>query len=79
MRREIQDLPKIEDILQDCSEGHLLIKTYKKIGTLTRNGRRALVESITSYLLNCLEGYISVSSRFLFSFFPCSISKTRLL
>lgn len=56
MSKFIRSLPTLETILKDTTEGRHILKNYKTAKKLDRLGRRALVEIVTAYLLNSVEG-----------------------
>lgn len=56
MSRQLQQLPKVDQILKESAEGRQILNSYKKTKCLTRLGRRSIVEILTTFLLNHVEG-----------------------
>lgn len=56
MLRQLRQLPNVEQILKESAEGRQILSSFKKTKCLGRLGRRSVVEILTSFLLNRVEG-----------------------
>ncbi|XP_011707441.1 PREDICTED: uncharacterized protein LOC105462503 [Wasmannia auropunctata] len=51
--------PTVREILKECEQGRMILRTYSQTKILSKHCRNILVELIVSYLLNTVKGPIN--------------------